>query len=233
MQDHLEQFKALQLCAGLDEPTICQIARHCRIEHHHSGSQIITRDDVAGDFVLILAGSVRVYDSTESGREITYAEIPSGGHVGQLAAVDGGPRSANVAAATNCVIARLSSQNFRKLLRQSPELAFGLLLDFAAIIRQADTRITELCTTGAVERLCRKLLERANPCPHSGHWIIEDVPTQQLLASDIGSTRETVAKTMAAFKHDGLLRRAGRKIYIDDVKKLQLLARISPNITAA
>lgn len=170
-------------------------------------------------------------DTTGHGREVVYAEIPAGGHVGELAAIDGGPRSADVIAVTDCLIGALPAASFRALLARHPDMALRLLEGFARVVRLADRRITELSTMAAVERICRELLRRSHGDKRA--LVVDELPTQELLASVTGTTRETVGKVMAQLAHSGLVRRCNRSLHLLDVERIKALAGMNEPAASA
>ena len=132
---------------------------------------MLSRDSDCREVLFIAAGRVRVLNFAASGREVAYATIEAGSQVGELAALDGEPRSASVEALDDCLIAALPSGPFHELLLAHGELAVTLLKNLARIIRRTDERIAELSVLGAMQRVYRELLRLAQPQPDgSAHW---------------------------------------------------------------
>ena len=73
-----------------------------------------------------------------------------------------------------------------------------------------------------MQRVGRELLRLAEPGP-SGAFSISPLPTQSNLASQTGTTRETVARTLGQFAQDGLIERQGRRLRIPDRARLEAL----------
>jgi CRP/FNR family transcriptional regulator, cyclic AMP receptor protein len=206
----------------LDAAARARVARLCRLSRFPAGAGVIGEDREGQEVVFVLEGRVRVIGRTESGRLVSFAEIGAGGHVGELAALDGGPRTADVEAITDCRVAILQPRAFTDLLHAHPCIAVALLRELARVIRTADLRITELSTMGAAERLARELLRRAVPGPGAdGSLLVEPMPTQEQLASVTGATRETVARLLAQLQHSGVTRRTGSRLAILDVARLE------------
>lgn len=125
-------------------------------------------------------------------------------------------------AVTDCLIGALPAASFRALLSRHPDVALRLLEGFARIVRLADLRITELSTMAAVEGICRELLRRSR---HDGRaLVVDELPTQELIASVTGTTRGTVGKVMAQLAHSGLPRRCNRSLQLLDVARFKALA---------
>ena len=129
-------------------------------------------------------------------------------------------------AVEDCLLAALVPEAFEALLRRHPDVALGLLRALVAIIRNTDERITEISTLGAVQRVGRELLRLAGPDPAMPEaWSIAPLPTQQGIASRAGTTRETVARTLAQLAADGVVERRGKALRIPDRRRLEALDR--------
>jgi CRP-like cAMP-binding protein len=211
------------LLEGLPGPTLEAVARRCAFRRYPAGATIIQAEDEGTDLLLLVEGRVRVVTSAGPGRELILAEIDAGGHVGVLAAIDGRPRSASVVALTGCRIAALPAAALRELLGGSPELALRVLSDVVRMVREADLKLLELATLGAAARLARALLRRAQLAP-GGRLSVPDLPTQEELAAETGTIRETVARIMAGLVHAGLVHRVHRALELIDPAGLRRLA---------
>lgn len=221
---HNEESQRLcrvRLLRALPATECADLAARCGWRHYRAGQTIITGGSGERDFLFIVEGRAQVIDVTERGREVVYAEIAAGGHVGELAAIDGGLRSASVVAVTACLIAALPVAEFRALLLRHAQISLDLLEDVVRMVRVADLRITELSTMGAVERICRELLRRSEPHGGDAPFAVRALPTQETLAALTGTTRETVGKIMMQLTHAGLVRRRQRSLLLIDLERLR------------
>ncbi len=225
-----DPLSAIDLLADLDIIERERVAKNCRLRRVRAGTRVIDDDpgDRAGnrDVIFVIEGRVRVIDETAGGRTVIFAEIAAGGLVGELAALDGGPRTAAVLAVTDCLVAILRPEGFIDLLRLHPSVAIALLVRMARVIREADRRISELSTIGAAGRLCRELLRRSRPGADAEGLtrIVDPMPTQEELASLTGATRETVARLMGQLQQAGMLHRLGHRLVITDTQRTAELA---------
>lgn len=111
-----DPLSAIDLLVGLDAVERALVARKCRFRRVEAGMRVI--DDDTGkwaddrDVLFVIEGRARVVDETPDGRTVTYAEIAAGGQVGELGALDGGPRTAAVLAVTDSLVARLDAHHF-------------------------------------------------------------------------------------------------------------------------
>jgi CRP-like cAMP-binding protein len=214
----------IRLLAALTPEARARLARRCAWRHYRAGAAILARDQAGSEVLLIVEGAVRVVNVSPSGREVAYAVVEAGGHVGELAAIDGAPRSAGVVAVRDCHVASLSGPAFMALLAEEAGVAILVLKHLARIIRLADERIAELSTMGAVERVYSELLRLARPDPErEGAVVVAPLPTQEDLAARVGTTRETVARALGRLARSGIARRHGRALSIRAPEILEAL----------
>lgn len=204
------------------------VAARCRWQRYSGGRLLIEHGSRGSEVLFIVEGRVRVLGPSSYAREVVYAEIGAGGQVGELAAVDGGPRSASVVTVGDCLIAALSTSDFHRLIADHTSVALALLQDFARMLRAADVRIAEISTMGATERVCRELLRNARSSAQPDLLVINELPTQELLASVTGTTRETVAKIVAQLAHAQIVRRVRRRLEILRPAALRTMAGLEP-----
>jgi CRP/FNR family cyclic AMP-dependent transcriptional regulator len=84
---------------------------------------------------------VRIAVRTHGGQELILQDIPAGGLFGDMAAIDGAPRSASVAALHRSRICRLPGAVFMALLAESPALARRVMHLLTARVREANARM--------------------------------------------------------------------------------------------
>lgn len=226
--DQADPLASVALLASLSAMERSRLARLCRQQRFAAGRAVIDVDAPGYDVLFVIEGKVRVIDQTATGRTVTFAEIAEGGMVGELAAIDGGPRTAAVQAVTDCLVAKLDAATFNALIERHPPVARVLLQRLARIIRDADRRISELSTLDAMSRLCRELLRRAVPqAAGRDERVVEAVPTQEQLASLTGTTRESIARLLSRLQHAGTIRRVGPRLIINDPARLATIAELS------
>lgn len=213
----------IELLQSLTDAERRSIADRCRWRRFGAGEQILDLDDATNDVLFIIDGEVRVVNYAVNGRETAYAVVSAGGHVGEIAAIDGRTRSASVVALSACTIAVLPAELFNELVESHAAIASSLLRRLTEIIRNANERIAELSTVGAVQRVYREILRLSEPAP-AGAAIVQALPTQQDLASKVGATRETVARALGQLVSAGVVERRGRTMLIKDRDMLAVLA---------
>ena len=213
------------LFKGASAATLELILRHANLRRCVADEEILSRDEQAGDVYFVLRGEVRIVNYSASGREVAYAIIPGGGYFGELSAIDGRPRSANVLAVEDCLLATLTPAAFKELLATDSDIAAKVMQKLVRIIRSADDRILDLATLSAYQRVYVEVLRMKKPDPvRPNSWLIYPLPTQAQIAALASTTRETVARVLSQLNHDHIAERKSKTLYIRDLAKLQALA---------
>lgn len=200
------------------------LARRCRWRRFGEDEVIIDREQDSREVYLVVSGVVRVVDYSLQGREISFAEIGAGGCFGELAALDGQPRSAHVVAIEETRTASLPATAFVDILRSHPAAALALLQYLASVIRQSTGRIMDLSTMGAHNRIYAELLREAKPAGgNRAAW--SPLPVHADLAARVSTTRETVARALGDLARKGIVARDGDSLVVNDVARLKAMVQ--------
>jgi CRP-like cAMP-binding protein len=202
-----------------------QIEKTCRWRRYGADEQIIDREGDGSDLCFVVEGRVRVVNYSASGREITLDDIVAGEFFGELAAIDGRPRSANVMALTATHIATLPRAQFRQLVETYLKLGFQIMERLASMVRHSTERIMNLSTLAANNRVLAELLREARAHmsgPNEAR--ITPIPVHGEMASRVSTTRETVARVLGDLARQGVVERVKKTLVVKDVGRLARMA---------
>ena len=218
------------LFAGLDRSSLGKIESVTTFKTAKEGELLLNRDSESRDIFFVLRGRVRIVNFSNTGREIAFAVAGPGDYFGELAAIDGKPRSATVVALEECRLGALPPQAFRETLERHPQMALQVLEKLARIVRTCDDRIMDLATLSAYQRVYAEVLKACRPDPvRNGSWIVYPLPTQAQIAAQASTTRETVARVLSQLAVDGVAERKSKTLYVRDIAKLQALCERPPH----
>src|SRR5689334_5194089 len=111
----------IELFESLTEAEVQQLERRCLWQRWNAGEQIIDRETQSNDVYFVIRGRVRIIDYSQSGhREVVFDELRPGAVVGELAAIDGEPRSVNVVAVDETLTASLPADVFIGIVTAHP-----------------------------------------------------------------------------------------------------------------
>src|SRR5689334_4836321 len=181
------------------------IAQEMRDARFQAGQLIFERGD-PGDFVyLVLEGRVRLSVSTAEGRELSFAHATAGDIFGEIAALDGSPRSANASALTNLRLKSLGAAALHRLIAAHPEVSKSTIAFLCGRLRDVSDHLEDVALFSVENRLARFLLhELSAHHPKSGNAArIKLGISQGELALLIGASRRKVNTAFAALESFG------------------------------
>ena len=218
-------LRKIDLLLGLPAQRLDAISRQCAWRHYESGQRLVAREAADRDLHMIVSGTVRVTSYSSGGREISFRDLPEGTSYGEVAALDGLPRSADVVAIAPTLIASLPPDSFRALLRDEWIVAERVLLRLSGLVRRLTDRVLDLSTLSVQRRIHDELLRLARASGVEGNRaLIDPAPKHAELASLVSTYREQVTRELSALAKAGILAKDGGALVVLDIARLQALA---------
>lgn len=217
-----DSLSDIRLLSELSDDEVGVVEKSCRWKTYGASEQIIDQHSDSRDIFFVADGRVRVVNYSLSGREITFDDLEPGSHFGELAAIDGLPRSASVMALSDVRIASLSAEQFHNIILEHPAIALKLMKHLAHLVRTSTSRIMELSTLGANNRIHADLLRMARKVTEDEETaIITPIPVHSDVASRVSTTRETVARVMNDLARKGIVERQKTALVVKDLDRLE------------
>jgi HEAT repeat protein len=133
-------LRQVSLLSGLSLERLQAVERIAREAEYVKGEVIVREGDPGDELYLLVEGSVDVVKSAGTPAEERVNALGVGAHFGEMAVLDGSPRSATVVAASDARVLVLEGSRLRELVHEMPELAFDLLRVLAERLRRAEGR---------------------------------------------------------------------------------------------
>lgn len=198
-------FDGIPFFAGLDPARAESFARLCVRKRFSEEELVLDFDDPSTDVYFIVSGDVRVLIRTAAGKEMIFGDFGPGKFFGEMAAIDGAKRSANVTALTNAELLLVPPAVFREIVLHAPDICDRLLRLLTSRVRELNMRLFERSVLDLRHRLYSELLRMSAPRKgHEGQAIVSPPPFQHDLASRIGCRREQVSRELGAMVEEGL-----------------------------
>lgn len=212
------------LLAGLPQESTEWLANAVRVQKFNRGDYIIERNDTSRRLFFLLSGQVRMMDVNRQGQEVALAIIDAPTHFGELSVIDGHPRSAAVQATARCEVASISPKDAERLIYTIPQVSQRVMQNLAAVIRKNNLHRMVLQQQNIVNRLVSYLLGQLpeNLAPEQKVYI-RNLPTQYDLGILLGTTRESISRAFTQLTDEGLVRKDGRNLVLEDVAGLRSL----------
>ncbi len=198
-----------------------QLSAKWTVKNYRPGHFLISADDDGLDVFFVIDGTIKASIYTDGGREVSFLTLSNGDCLGEFSAIDEAPRSCDAITETDCIVARISAQGFRDLLKTNPDMSFVLLSLLVGHLRRLDKRVVDFNSKSADVRLREKLLELAEAYNKNNEALIEKPPTQTQLAAFVFSSRESVAREMGRMRKAGVLGRKRRALHFPSVTGLR------------
>jgi CRP-like cAMP-binding protein len=209
-------LRQVSIFKGLDDDHIGKLSASLRPLDFQKDALIVSQDDTGEALYIIERGRVKVVLYGESGREMILTMFRPGDFFGEMSLLDGQPRSANVLCMEDARLLVLSRDDFLRHLREAPAVAANILAEMSRRLRKADEIIGNLALLDVYGRVARLLIDLAKKegDPTDEGVVISSRPTQQDIASMIGTSRETVSRVLSEFQRRGFLQMQGKKIVL-------------------
>jgi CRP/FNR family transcriptional regulator len=211
-------FQHVPLFAGLTPSEIESLAERALEKRYSPGQILFHEGEPCSGLFLIAHGSVKIYKTSGTGREIMLAIESAPSSVAEVPLFDGGPYPATVSAVDEVLAIFIAKRDFQQACRLNPDLPLKVLAVVGQRLRQL-VRTVESVTFGSVrQRLARSLLEFGQQAgANSFHLPV----THEGLAQRLGTVREVVSRNLSRFQAEGLLGVHKREIQLLNLAGLQ------------
>ena len=196
--------KLLRKCAlfaALNDSERGELAAHARVRSFAAGQSICRLGDHGDSMMAVVVGTVRISLPTAKGKEIILADLPVGELLGEIALLDGKPRSANATALTNCELMILERRDLLPFLERNPATSLKLMEFLCGRVRRSDERMYDIAFFDLPVRLAKTLLH----CAQQGGGTSKLSLSQHELAEMAGGTRENVNRCLRGWQRQGIL----------------------------
>ncbi|HEX6817775.1 MAG TPA: Crp/Fnr family transcriptional regulator [Ktedonobacterales bacterium] len=209
-------FVRVPLFANLDTDSLRELAAVTRRRSYQAGEIIFHRDDPGQVLFVIREGKVRIYVTSSDGQEVTLAVLAPGDHFGELALLDGHPRSASAITLEPVEVYALRRSDFINTVMRHPRIAVEVMTVLSRRLRDTDRMVEDLLFLDVHGRVAKKLLDLAEQhgVETSEGILIDMRLTQADLAALVGSSRESVNKVIGYFLDKRFISTEKRKITI-------------------
>lgn len=189
---------------------LAEIATHGGTRTFPAHAILINEGDTTDSLYVVLSGRVKVYASSDDGRDVVLGEHGPGEYFGELS-FDGGRRSVSVMALEPCSCRVVQGAQLREFLAQHPDFALHLALKLSRMVRRLTEQVKSLALQDVYGRMVRVLMELSDPAGEER--IVRQRLTQQDIAERVGSSREMVNRVLKELSTGGYVSvRDGRHV---------------------
>jgi CRP/FNR family transcriptional regulator, cyclic AMP receptor protein len=178
------------------------------------GQTIFARGDMGTDVYLVVEGCVRLSVFSLDGRTLSFKHANAGEIFGEIAALDGGTRSADALALTRVEAMSLPQRRFNSLIEENPRVARAAIAFLCRRLRETSEQSEAIALHPIEARLARFFLSKCNQDETRGSSVkttFELGMSQNELALLVGASRQKVNEALALLEKEGAVKRTGSK----------------------
>lgn len=190
-----------------------------------TGQMVVSHGSTANDVFIILSGRFEVLLTARDGQLVVVRDLAPGELFGDLAAIDGCPRSATVLAAEDGRVASIASEQFLKGIEEVPSAGLWLVRRYAQEVRRLTDRVFELSAFAVRDRLKCELFRMVMQSRSTDLGLLQPPPRHEAIANRIGSQREAVTRELARLGALGVVSREKGAMRVNVPKLAALLRR--------
>ena len=194
---NLEILRNQSIFGELPRSVLERLAPYLRTRNVRRGTTIFAKGQAGTALMAVLSGSVRISVAAPSGRETVLNVIHEGEIFGEIALLDGHPRTADAVAVTDCELLVIERRDFVPFVRENPEVAVRLIEVLCARLRRTTQQIEDVTSLNLPARLARVVLRLAGEA--GGNAPIKISVSQKEIGQMIGISRESTNKQLRSW----------------------------------
>jgi CRP-like cAMP-binding protein len=203
-------LRATSLLGSVPAEDLDAVAAASRLRRYRRGQVVFTRCDPGDTVIVVVSGRLKVTMRSADGGELTLAVVHPGGVLGELGVVDGGPRSADAETLEECQLLLVPRDAVRDVCARVPAAAQALTNSIAATLRRLTEATADLVFLDLPRRVAKVLLGQ----PSGADGVIRLKMSQEELAHQVGSTRQSVNAALRGFERRGWIELHDRTVTV-------------------
>ena len=192
-------LRAHALFGQLGAEAISRLASYAHTKSFASGARIFEKGDPGTSLFAVCSGTVKISNQSTGGKDAVFNLIPGGGIFGEIALLDGQPRTADAFALTDCELMVIDRRDFVPLVSQNPEIALKLIEILCQRIRRTSEQVEDVTFLDLPSRLAKTLLRLSET---SGAQSRKVSITQREIGQIIGMSRESTNKQLREWEEN-------------------------------
>ena len=217
-------LRLVPMFRGLSDAGIELVARRAVFRTVARETRLFQRGDACEGLHVVVSGSVVVYRVNAEGKErILHVQKP--GHpITEFPLFDGGPYPASARANEDSQLLFLPRDDFNWLCANRPEVTQAVIRELGARLRKMVRLVEKISLKDVSARVAMTLLEYSQPA-EVAHRLDFALPrTQEELAAELATTRESVARALSRLRQDRVIAQKGSRVRILDLGRLERIA---------
>ena len=220
-------LRAHPLFGQLGADALNRLASYAHTKSFSAGATIFEKGDPGTSLFAVCSGTVKISNQSTGGKDAVFNLISAGGIFGEIALLDGQPRTADALALINCELMVIDRRDFVPLVSQNPEIALKLIEILCQRIRRTSEQVEDVTFLDLPGRLAKTLLWLSG---ESGSSQARKVSiTQREIGQIIGMSRESTNKQLREWEENKWLRLERGGVVVLDRRPLMEIVSAATN----
>lgn len=222
-----QTLRDIPLFSELSIEHLRKISSFSKIKSFNKHDRIFNEDDYYMGFYILLKGTVKVYKISSKGKESVVHIVKPLTAFADIPLFEGGNYPVSAEAIEESLTLFIPKEKFLELIYKEPEISLKMLAGFAKRLKSLINQLEDLSSKEVPNRLAKYILKEIKiagteklPEP----FVKLSIP-KSTIASYIGTITETLSRSFKKLQDEGIIRVNGKKIFINDMKRLKELAR--------
>lgn len=223
MNKYLSALKEVPMFMEFSPKELKVLEQTAQVRRYAKGEEIVHRSEAGDTFFSILDGRVKVILTDDEEKEYILGVLRPKDFFGELALLDGEPRSATVVALEPTEVLALKRDDFLDQIKKHPEICIKLMVELGRRLRKANHSIESLAFKDVCGRLAKMILDMAEISgeKEAGGISVPVEYSRTEMAHQIGTTRETLTRALKTLQSMGLIKVRRKNLFISSEKGLE------------
>ena len=212
------------MLSNLGEAELSSIASLAQRRRYGPREIVVQQADPGGEMFVIIAGHLKAVSAGADGRDSALSIMGPGEVCGEVSLLDGGPRSATVAALDRCELLIIRRDPFLRFLESSPRTAVELLKVLTGRLRRLTERSEDIAFLRVGGRLAKRVAELADAYGQKlpdGSIRLPFKLSQQEIGDLVNATRESANKQIKHWEDEGMVAQDSGHLIVRDLPRLR------------
>ncbi|HET8656839.1 MAG TPA: Crp/Fnr family transcriptional regulator [Longimicrobiaceae bacterium] len=225
MTSTTQLLKDLPLFARLGEAALAAVAERTVVRSFPENAVLFRRGEPCQGLYVVIEGRIRVYRASRDGREQVLHTQGPGQPLAEVPLFDGGAYPASARAVADSRVLFLPLGEFQWLYRNHPEIADSVIRELGRRLRKMVGLVEKISLKDVAARVAASLLEYAGGAGDLRDGVGFVLPrTQEELAAELATTRESVARALARLRAEGIIEQNGSRVRIRSIARLEAVS---------
>lgn len=223
LDDKVAFLSAHPIFREIDREALAQLCQYAKTRKFRKGAVVFSKGDPGDRLLAVMSGTVKIGVSAASGRSTIFNLVGAGALVGEIAFLDGSPRTADAVANTACEILTFDKRDFLPFMQSQPILLMKFIELLCQRLRWVSAHVEQLGLPDLQTRLAKTLIrlgERDPAMATTGRVAV----TQQELSEMIGMSRESINRQLRTWVAQGWVKLGHGAIVVLKMPPLKAIA---------